>query len=109
MTTIDSELILNPGTATFPFWSAGQTRLIVIFEIVDDKVIARGLDPDQDAIVFRAKLRSDQRNAFLAAVRARTPPVSNQNAQIDSDVVVVGGPGPGDGGPKCILTLAATG
>src|SRR6185295_14856584 len=71
------------------FWPAGRSRLVLLFEILTDKIIVRGIDPDvvePSVLVFRANLLLDQKERFVQAVRdGREPtvvdplPVSNEN------------------------------
>src|SRR5215510_8825899 len=114
MSNIESELIQNPGNAEkLPFWPEGQTRLIIILEILDDRVIARGLDPDKDEAVFRAVLSTDQPIAFVAAAKAGLTGTlidesANENLPVDPRTVVIGPPGGGDTGPKFRIALAVS-
>lgn len=113
MSNIESVPITNPGKSTLPFWPEGLLRLNLTLESVDGGILARGFNADTNTAVFTATLRSDQRDAFIAAVtngEAGTlvdPSVSNQNLLVDQYTVVVGPPG-GDTGPKYTVSLSAT-
>ena len=114
MSNIESVLITNLGNVTtLPFWPNGLARLNLTLESASDGVLARGLDADTNTVVFTATLRSDQQVAFIAAVTQGTegtpvdPSVSNQNLAVDQHTVVVGGQGPGNGGPKFTVDLSA--
>jgi hypothetical protein len=86
-------LVLNPSQAPAPdgalFWPASRSRLVLLFEILTDKIIVRGIDPDvaeRSVLVFRADLLSDQKDRLVQAVRDGLEPtlisplpVSNEN------------------------------
>lgn len=95
---------------TDPFWPAQRKRLEVTFETpADALLIARGHDPDSNALAFCANLQPGQREAFLGAVRAGvagTPVTSNENIAADRTVVITG-TGSGDGvGPRFLVKLS---
>jgi hypothetical protein len=123
-----------------PFWSRGGKQLLVVFTpdgAVDgsEMCVAHGLDPDSHWVAFATRLRVDQQDAFLEAVR-RCPReklcddgssdgrlARNENAavserivalaspggSIDHNVVVISDPGPGSGpGPKFIVNLSTS-
>ncbi len=95
---------------TDPFWPAQRKQLDVTFETpADALLIARGHDPDSNALAFCANLRPGQREAFLHAVRSGTegtPVTSNENISADRAVVITG-TGSGDGvGPKFVVKLS---
>jgi len=93
MDPFECTLVLNPSQAQASdgalFWPAGRSRLVLLFEILTDKIIVRGIDPDvvePSVLVFRANLLLDQKERFVQAVRdGREPtvvdplPVSNEN------------------------------
>ena len=112
MSTIESVLIPNPGKTATPFWPSSRSRLVIIFEILDDKVIAHVLDPDSDKIQFKATLRRDQQTAFSAAVTAGEEgtlieaSASNHNLALDANTVVIGGTGDDGPGPKFVVQYA---
>lgn len=96
-------LVLNPALAFVPdealFWPASRSRLVLLFEILTDKITVRGFDPDvaeQSTIVFRADLLPDQQDRFVQAVREGTeptlispPPVSNENQDLGAPAPAV--------------------
>ena len=104
--TCNGIILLSPGKIAEPFWPVGQSRLHLTIENGTTNLVARGYDPDSNAGVFKADLRPDQKDAFIKAVREAwgaqqipTPP-GNDNL----GVVVISGPGPGEGsGPKLYL------
>ena len=134
MGPFECTLVLNPSLASVPngalFWPASRSRLVLLFEILIDKITVRGIDPDvadRSVLVFRADLLSDQKDRFVQAVYSGLepallppPPVSNENrdpepparkpesslagkpvaGEIHSDAIVITDP-PGPGqGPK---------
>jgi hypothetical protein len=94
MDPFECTLVLNPSQAPASdgalFWPAGRSRLVLLFEILTDKIIVRGIDPDvaePSVLVFRvASLLLDQKDRFVQAVREGLEPtrvdplpVSNEN------------------------------
>jgi hypothetical protein len=98
-----------------PFWPPGRARLRVDFGVVNGKLTATGVDPDQNPpkVVFTAVIGEDQEAAFLNAVRVGAPGTevpSNDNSATtpSANTVVVSDPGPQE--PKIwrvILQLAS--
>jgi hypothetical protein len=114
----DEILTRTDNVATLPFWLQGQLALSMSFQNVDGKVIVRGRNPQaasgNDASVFEAELRTEQKDAFIAAVREnrQAQPIgaqaSNANEATASTVIIIG-PGGGDGsGPKMQYELELT-
>ncbi len=93
MDTFECTLVLNPSLVPAPaeplFWPVGRSRLVLLFEILTDKIIVRGIDPDvaeQCVLVFYADLAPDQKDRFVQAVQNGLEPtllppslVSNEN------------------------------
>lgn len=93
MDPFECTVVLNPSLAPVPdgapFWPAGRSRLVLLFESLTDKIVVRGIDPDvadPSAIVFRTELRPEQKDRFVQAVRdglepqlISPAPVSNEN------------------------------
>ena len=111
MSNIESIVITNTShVTTLPFWPNGLPQLSITLESVAEGLLASGFDPDTNTGVFEAILRSDQRDAFIAAVtdgQEGTEIDLPSNENIDPHTVVVGPPG-GDPGPKFTVTLSAT-
>jgi hypothetical protein len=123
MSSIDCILIPRSSTLDVPpFWTTGQTRLLVIFENLDNGVTAWGLDPDGNALVFFATLEVDEKPVFIQVLQtgpdaSAVSPLPDGASAVRNDnqiaaaghpnTIIVTDPGGGDGkGPKA--TIAST-
>jgi hypothetical protein len=83
MTVVRSVAVQNMhGTSIAPFWPGGGKELNVEFGADSDGTCSvRGIDPDNNKVVFSGMIRTAQQDRFIEAVRAGRP----STAQLGSD------------------------
>lgn len=91
---------VNPPAENPFFWRPPRTRLILVFETLDDRIIAWGVDPEANELVFRTELLSSQKDPFIAAVTQGREPteieplVSNDNIETPAGAAAPAPPAP---------------
>jgi len=108
-----------------PFWPHGVQRLVVVVINPDrrnDTLVAYGIDPTRDHVVFEAELRPAQLSAFIKAVIDGVTFASDHDTAAlagaemrvllgggsDGNAVVLPDPDPHPTGPKISVAYART-